>query len=188
MRVGNNTSGMSDTRGAGPVRIPRISHRRALLQTALIGAAGALLGMTVNAARPSGISLRAGAGGGACGSQLPVPRSITLTEAGALLGHQGVVFIDVRSADAYAQAHIAGAVRLPLGTPAPPAVAPLLGARTAIVYGESGGGAGGAGGQTDVEQVAARLASLGCREVRVLADGLTKWVAEGLPAQSGSGP
>jgi rhodanese-related sulfurtransferase len=159
-------------------RLARSSFCRALLQAAAIGAVGGLLGLLHNATRAGGISLGGAAASGACGAQAAVPAPITVAEAGALLGHQGVVFIDVRPDAAYAQAHIAGAVRLPVGTPSAPAVAPLLGARTAIVYGQG----------ADVEQVAARLASLGCRQVRVLAGGMERWLAQALPAQSGAGP
>ena len=105
---------------------------------------------------------------------------IEQSEARALLGDPGVVFVDCRPTDQFMSGHIAGALSMPseqelFGT----AAAMLRSARTIIAYCDAQGGC------ESSQRLAARLRELGLPDVRILRDGLPGWLERSFPAESG---
>jgi rhodanese-related sulfurtransferase len=97
-------------------------------------------------------------------------------------GEDRFVLVDVRSAEAYAEAHLPGAVSMPVTEMDPQAARMVLdqhGAEMAVVYCWRTSCNGATKG-------AARLASFGI-PVKEMIGGIDGWRAEGLPFESGAG-
>jgi len=94
-------------------------------------------------------------------------------------GLQGVVVVDARGRDAYADRHVPGALNLPYPTLSAETVAPLKG-RTVVVYCWSASCNAGT-------KAAMRLAALGV-PVKELLGGLAAWVEEGYPTEGALDP
>jgi rhodanese-related sulfurtransferase len=157
--------------------------RALLLRTGLLLFGGSALGLGINAARPSGVSLRSFEPPTACTAaatqDTPVVE-LAPHEAVHLCGRAGTVFADTRTADQFAAGHVADAVHLPCDLSASGAEAALkeLGqAQTVVVYGES---------TEEAHEVAETLRRRGLEaEVRVLRGGFSAWEQEGLACASG---
>jgi len=105
---------------------------------------------------------------------------IEQTEARALLGDPGVVFVDCRPSDQFQAGHISSALSMPSEQQLNGAAAELLRtARTIIAYCDARGGC------ESSQRLAARLRELGLADVRILRDGLPAWLESGYPAESG---
>ncbi len=89
-------------------------------------------------------------------------------------GIEGLVVVDARGADAFADRHIPGAVSLPYRSLTPETVAPLKG-KAVVVYCWSVSCNAAA-------KFGARLAALGV-PVKEMLGGLEAWVAEGYPTE-----
>ncbi|MFO0761664.1 MAG: rhodanese-like domain-containing protein [Byssovorax sp.] len=158
--------------------------RPLLARTACLVAAGALIGLGVNAGRKAPLSLRgfeapvvcsAGAEAGA-----PPIAQMSAASASSMCGREGVVFADTRSAAEFAEGHIADALHLPCDASesgAGAAIKKLGPARTIIVYGSS---------TDDGHKVAETLRARGLQgDLRVLEGGFSAWEKQGLACASG---
>jgi len=167
---------------------------RFLVQLAVVGFAGATLGLVLNAASPHPARLfnpvypsSLSSGVQTCGEEPEAVRRVhghaimPQAEAVAACNSCTVAFVDARGAAAFAQGHIPSAVHLmPAGHPDEQATIARLGAYTTVVVYDSGGGCGLA------EGVADRLAAHGLGDVRILDGSWKEWQAAGGPAQSGA--
>jgi rhodanese-related sulfurtransferase len=105
---------------------------------------------------------------------------ISTREAAELCRAGGVVFADTRSATRFSDGHIADAVHLPCDATentAADSLRKVRGARTVVVYGETG---------SDARAVLETLRDRGLGgDVRVLSGGFRQWDREGLACASG---
>jgi rhodanese-related sulfurtransferase len=154
-----------------------------LVRACVLAAAGAALGLAVNAARPGGLRIFAFAPPTMCDGEAAAPGELAPDEAAALCGRADVVIADTRPAARYAEGHVANAIHLPCdagGAVASEAMAHLSAARTVIVYGED---------TDDARPVAAslerRLHAGGAR-VAVLRGGFSAWSRAGQACASGA--
>jgi rhodanese-related sulfurtransferase len=164
--------------------------KRLSLQTLLLCAAGALVGVGANALSPRTAPLgtpvlpQADSTPGACAVDgvaagfAPVPR-ISVAEAKPLCVACSAGFVDARDEEEFTQGHIAGAVHLPPGDVPPPALEVLRRHPTVVVY--DGDPAG-----MMAEAVAMGLREMGVKDVRVLEGAWPAWMAEGGPGTSGA--
>jgi rhodanese-related sulfurtransferase len=159
-------------------------------------AAGSALGFAVNAARPDGVRFTrfeapttCGAGHGAAGAPSEpklAPVEVLAPEAAVgVCGDAQTLIADVRSASAFAEGHVTGALHLPCASSvgaASAAVDLLAGRHTLIVYGE---------GTEDARVVADELRRRANRSdvrVGVIAGGFVAWNRAGLACSSGPCP
>jgi rhodanese-related sulfurtransferase len=161
----------------------------AILYRALSLVAGAAaLGLLVNAVRPDGVALASFAPPTQCDGQSDGPQGphgpkaaadLPPAEAAGLCGQPGVVVADTRSAGAYAEGHVAGAVHLPCdaGQAAVEALTHFDRAQRIVVYGQSG---------EDARSVADSLRRRHPNaRVQVLSGGFAAWSSAGLACASG---
>jgi 3-mercaptopyruvate sulfurtransferase SseA len=147
---------------------------------------GALLGFAVNAVRNDGVSLTnfeapATCAGPAEAEQSPV-RLVTQAEAAQLCAQSTTLIADARSAAAYAEGHVAGAIHLPCSASDQVAHAAELSlgeSRMLLVYGDETEDA-----WPVAEQMRRRLT--GSLAVGVLEGGYRAWLSAGLACSSGS--
>jgi 3-mercaptopyruvate sulfurtransferase SseA len=164
--------------------------RRLSLQTLLLCAAGALVGVGANALSPRTAPLGtpvlpqaestpgACAAGGGASPFAPVPR-ISVSDAKPLCVACSAGFVDARGEEEFTQGHIAGALHLPPGDVPPQALEALRQHPTVVVYdGEPTGAM--------AEAVAMGLREMGVRDVRVLEGAWPAWMAAGGPGTSGA--
>jgi rhodanese-related sulfurtransferase len=166
--------------------------RPLLLQSLLLAALGAAVGLAANALGPRPIPLgqpvhaAAEASAGACGAggprREPAPR-IAVEEAKALCDGCRAAFVDARGPGAYAAGHVTGAVHLPpAGHPASAAALEALrSAPLVIVY-------DGDWSCALADEVADRLRQEGLPDVRVLAGAWPAWLAASAPGIAGACP
>lgn len=159
-------------------------------QSAVLCAAGAVIGVGFNAASSHGVSLSvpvypASASATICTdpAAAPAPREhpkVPLEEALAACTACSAGFVDARGEVAFAHGHVPGAVHLPPdGVEAEAILAPLRAFDTVIVYDDDARCALAQG-------VADRLVAAGFQDVRILDGNWTEWnEAEG-PAQAGA--
>lgn len=154
-----------------------------LLRAACLLAFGGVVGLVANAARPAPLALtgfqpQVACAAGAEGRGPPV--ELATSDASSMCGHDGVFFADARSAERYAEGHIAGAIHLPCDarpSGADGVIEHLGPARTIVVYGDS---------TEEARTVAETLQSRGLdADIRVLRGGFAAWDAEGLACTSG---
>ncbi len=144
--------------------------------------AGALCGFVANAARPHGLRIAAYAPPTQCsGAEGTLqPTVMRAREAASLCGRSDVVIADTRSAAAFAEGHVAGAVHLPCdaaGQSAVEALAHFDRALLILVYGAS---------TADARPVADSLQRRHPGvHVAVLDGGFAAWEAAGLACASG---
>jgi rhodanese-related sulfurtransferase len=155
--------------------------RSTLARAFALVAAAAVLGLAVNRVRPGGVSLASFQPPTQCSAhEARTVDDVVPAEAASWCGQPDVVIADTRSAAAYAEGHVAGAIHLPCdanGQAAVEALAHFDRARRIIVYGQS---------SEDPRPVAD---SLGRRHpnarVQVLAGGFPAWSGAGLACASG---
>lgn len=161
---------------------------RILVQIAIIVGAGVGLGFAANALSPRSIKLGvpihtvAESGIGSCSASnagAKVKR-IELWEAETLCIACTAGFVDARSASAYEEGHIAGAIHLPpIGHEhEAAAIAKLRGFPMVIVY----------DGDQEcalAQRVAERLLGQGLKDVRILSGSWPAWAQAGAPSLSG---
>jgi rhodanese-related sulfurtransferase len=106
---------------------------------------------------------------------------ISQSDARALIGEPGVVFVDCRSTAQYQSGHIASALSIPSDQPdlSPGVQRALATANTIIAYCDAHSGC------ESSHRLAARLGELGYQNVRILRDGMPGWLERGYPAESG---
>jgi rhodanese-related sulfurtransferase len=154
-----------------------------LLRAVVLVVAGAALGFAANAARPHGLKVAAFAPPTECngsGEHAPSPALMTPAAASALCGQPNVVIADTRSASAFAEGHVAGAVHLPCdagGKSAVEALAHFSHAQTIVVY----------GGSTDEARPVADSLQRRHPDVHValIDGGFAAWSSAGLACASG---
>ncbi|RJQ64953.1 MAG: rhodanese-like domain-containing protein [Desulfobacteraceae bacterium] len=156
--------------------------KAALVQTAVILAVAAVLGVAVNAARRDGIAL---VGDWSAESRLSTPSGeslmVTLSDAERMFLDKSAVFMDARSKEEYEAGHIAGAVSLPWQevqqrfTEVAERIPPD---RPVITYcdGES---------CALSKDLALFLKEMGYAEVHILVNGWTRWKEAVLPVEAG---
>lgn len=109
-------------------------------------------------------------------SQAVEPANVTSKQAQALLGKNSkIVLLDVRTPDEYRQAHLKGALLIPLGE-LNRRVQEVPRDRPVLVYCAVGARSSSA---------ASFLASKGYREIYNMSDGIVGWYNNGLPLQLG---
>jgi rhodanese-related sulfurtransferase len=157
--------------------------RPLLLRAAGLTLGGALAGLGLNAARPSGVALRGFEAPTTCdvGAEQEAPiQELDAHHASSLCGRPGVIIADVRPAAEYAAGHVAGALHLPCdasASGAEDALHRLDRAPAVIIYGESSG---------DALAVAETLRRRGLAgDLRVLRGGFAAWEQEGFACASG---
>ncbi len=150
-------------------------------------AAGSALGFAVNAARPDGVrftkfeaptSCGVGPGHGAAPAIAPV-EILAPAAAVGVCGDAQTLVADVRSAAAFAEGHVTGAIHLPCTSSdgaASAAVSLLAGRHTLIVYGE---------GTEDARVVAEELKRRTDVRIGVIDGGFVAWNRAGLACSSG---
>jgi rhodanese-related sulfurtransferase len=141
-------------------------------------AAGALLGIAVNAARSDGVPLTSFQSPAACSAGEAAPPELEPAQASALCGRPGVIIADVRPAAAYAEGHVADAVHLPCDSAGQVAAGRVAQAQLVVVYGNS---------TEEARPVAVTLAQRGI-QVAVIKGGFPAWNAAGLACASGGAP
>lgn len=145
-----------------------------MYQAGLVLLLGLALGVTANGIRPQGLpwaqdwsAIKAAA--------VPEDGLITTEEALALHGKAQVIFIDARSAEAFAQGHVPDAISLPydpFATDLSERIAQLPPDKTFIVYCDGAG--------CPLSNDLAQLMRLdGLEQVLVLSEGLSGWKAAG---------
>ena len=154
--------------------------RRAILQSLILSALGAIVGFAYNAASPEGISVK---GGKEAILQQQGTRVLTTDEVKYYGQQQGTLMVDARSAEEYELGHISGAVSLPLDKfdQAFTTVQPELRKSKLIIIYCSGGSCGTS------EEVAKKLGEKGFRDLAVFTDGLPGWMRAKLPITRGTG-
>jgi rhodanese-related sulfurtransferase len=154
----------------------------AVARASVLVAVAAALGFVVNAARPHGVALASFAAPTQCsGHEAPAAADdVAPVEAAAWCGQPEVVIADARTATAFAEGHVAGAIHLPCdanGQAAVEALAHFERARRIIVYGQS---------TEDARPVADSLKQRHPNvHVQVLAGGFPAWAGAGLACASG---
>src|SRR5205823_5355970 len=138
-------------------------------------AAGAALGLAVNAARSDGVPLASFQAPAVCSAGVDQPPELDPAQASALCGRPGVLIADVRPASQYAEGHVADGVRLPCDSAGQVAGDRVARAETGVVYGNS---------TDDARPVAITLAQRGIH-VAVIKGGFPAWSAAGLACASG---
>jgi rhodanese-related sulfurtransferase len=168
------------------VVLPPRSFALPVRTLALLGA-GALLGVAVNSARPAGVhpgSFEVATTCTAPHAETPIA-VLPPAHAAHLCGAPGVLIADVRTAERFADGHVAGAIHLPCaasGDVLGRALGAVAGKHTLVVYGET---------TADAEAVALSLRERLPRTdlaISVLAGGFAAWNAEGLACSSGPCP
>jgi rhodanese-related sulfurtransferase len=152
----------------------------------VLDAAGALVGLGVNAASPHPARLgepvlpAAEAQAGMCQlpGQLPSIPRISVEEAAPMCAACTAAFIDARSASEYAAGHVAGALHLQPGAPADLVLWRLSGFKTVIVYDRDPS-------CQQADEVAKALIAKGVPDVRVLTGAWPAWLAAGAPGAAG---
>lgn len=160
-------------------------------RAALLVALGALASVAVNVTRPDGLAVSSFLAPAACSvgddqpGEGPEVRLASQREATALCAEPGTLIADVRSARAFAEGHVAGAIHLPCNASERTASAAehgLSGKRLLLVYGD---------GTEDAlpvsEQMRRRLGRADLT-IRVLDGGFAAWSAAGLACTSGECP
>jgi len=157
---------------------------RAGLGAAGLAVLGMALGLSVNALRERPLSLAPYHPAGVCSAALveePIGL-VTPHEVAELCSESGVVVIDVRSAQKYAEGHVTGALHLPC-TASPEAAlmadSVLEGKRTIIIYGETNEQA-----KSVAETLATRTPGRSL-VTRILDGGFTAWSEASLACSSG---
>ncbi len=127
--------------------------------------------------------------GGACHAppSLATPgevRWVTQDEARALVGRQGVAFVDCRPRLQFEAGHVTGAIHFDptQASPDRQLFESLTGARTVVTYCDA---------ERQCERslaMARKLRKAGLADVRVLEGGLPGWLQHGYPAESGTCP
>ncbi len=160
-------------------------------RAALLVALGALAGVGVNMVRPDGLAVSSFRPPVACGEGDGVPGEgpevhlVSQREATALCAEPDTLIADVRSARAFAEGHVSGAIHLPCNASERTASAAehgLSGKRLLLVYGD---------GTDDALPVAEQMRRrLGRADltIRVLDGGFAAWSAAGLACTSGECP
>jgi 3-mercaptopyruvate sulfurtransferase SseA len=168
--------------------------KRLLLQTVVLCAAGAALGLGANALSPRAASLgtpvlpEAEASPGACAVEpaagaaafAPVPR-IGVEQAQPLCVACSAAFVDARGEEEFAQGHVSGAIHLPPGDVPPAKLEHVKRFPTVVVY-------DGEPSSAMAEAVAMGLREMGVKDVRVLTGAWPEWLAKGAPGASGPCP
>ncbi|HVZ71006.1 MAG TPA: rhodanese-like domain-containing protein [Polyangia bacterium] len=154
---------------------------------------GSSLGLAVNAARPDGVRFTkfqapttCGAGNehGAVSATAAPVEILAPTAAVGACGDPQTLVADVRSASAFAEGHVTGALHLPCASSVEAALAAvdlLAGRRALVVYGE---------GTEDARVVAEELRHRAGRpdlRVSVIEGGFAAWNQAGLACSSGAG-
>jgi rhodanese-related sulfurtransferase len=154
-----------------------------LVRAACLLACGAVVGLVTNAARRAPLALTGFEAQVACSAAAEgraPPLELAAAEASSMCGRDGIFFADSRSAERFAEGHIAGAIHLPCDAQpsgADGVIERLAPARTIVVYGDS---------TEEARTVAETLQSRGLRaDIRVLRGGFAAWDAEGLACASG---
>ncbi len=157
--------------------------RPLLVRAAALLFGGALVGLGVNKARPSGVAVFGFEAPTTCTAATEQEAPIVEMgprEASTLCAHPGVVFADTRPAAQFAAGHVVDALHLPCDTTASGAeiaLKDLARAETVIVYGDS---------TDDGRTVAETLRRHGLKaDIRVLGGGFPAWEKEGLACASG---
>jgi rhodanese-related sulfurtransferase len=157
-----------------------------LRQAGVIVAVGALIGTVLNALHVRGVALAhpfyaaAESGVAACSAPGHGGR-ISPAAAAGMCSDCTVAFVDARSASAFAQGHVAGAMHLPPVGHADEAarMAELAQKKTVVVYDDLSA-------CNLADSVSQRLKERGVRDVRVLEGGWGAWQKQGQPAASGA--
>lgn len=180
---------MTPVSGAPPTAAGRLrTTAHIAARAALLGAVGAIAGLSVNALRGDGIALRTYAAPAACTAPpaaLPSVEVLPPSTAVNLCADPGTLIADARPAHRFARGHVAGAVHLPCaasGHEAERAVAGVEGKHTLIVYGDSTDEA-----RPVAEDLRRRLGGRGVRLV-VIDGGFAAWDRAGLACSSGPCP
>lgn len=160
-------------------RIDGASLRRA----SVLVLGGAVVGLGVNVARPSGVPFRGFEVPAVCSAAAePVAPVVEMEprEASSLCGRACVIFADTRPEARFTEGHVADAVHLPCDATAQGAdvaMRRLDHKQTIIVYGDS---------SDDGRAVAETLRRFGLQgDLRVLRGGFAAWEREGLACVSG---
>ena len=157
-----------------------------LAQVLAIALVGLSLGLAANAMHPQGVTLglavhsAAEAGAGSCEATLN-PLTLSSHEASHLCESEEVVFVDARSASAYASGHVVGAIHLPprQGDHGDSELLSFGISPTLVVYGDNT--------QCDqAKRVGQRLISMGYPDIFVLEGGWPAWSTLEHPVASGS--
>jgi rhodanese-related sulfurtransferase len=165
-------------------------------RAALLAAVGGGLGAALNAVRPDGLVIATYAPPVVCttgdaalsstgDSEGPEVRLVTLGEATALCAEPNTLIADVRSAEAFAEGHVAGAIHLPCSASAQMTSAAedrLSGRHQLLVYGEATDDA------FPVAQQMRRRLGRADLSIRVLEGGFRSWSTAGLACTSGECP
>lgn len=153
-----------------------------VVRAVVLVVAGALFGLGGNALRPHGIHVVSWSPPTQCtGAEgAAAPTVMSPREAASLCGQPDVVIADTRSAAAFAEGHVAGAVHLPCsagGPTASEALGHFTRAQTILVYGTS---------TAEARPVAETLQQRhpGVR-VAILDGGFAAWESAGLACASG---
>lgn len=152
--------------------------RGLVLRAFLILAAGALLGIAVNAVSPRRIPwLRPPR------PTVPAGDQIVLDQARQLWERGGAIFLDARAPREFADGHIAGALSLPIADfdALFPSLRPRLSADEPLVLYCDGEHC------DDSIRLLQRLRAVRCTNARVLVNGWTLWRRAGLPTTKGEG-
>jgi rhodanese-related sulfurtransferase len=157
--------------------------RPLLLRAAGLLLGGAVAGLGINAARPTGVHLTRWSPPTTCSSAAEHDSPLIEMDppsASSLCGRSNVIFADTRPAIRFAEGHVADAVHLPCNATASgveSTLDKLARAETIIVYGES---------SDDSREVAETLRRRGVKgDLRVLRGGFAAWEREGLACVSG---
>lgn len=160
-------------------------------RAALLCVLGGALGVAVNLARPDGLAVASYAPPATCttgegpAGEGPEVALASQSEATALCAQADTVLADVRSAQAFAEGHVAGAIHLPCSASeeaASKAQELLAGKHLLLVYGD---------GTEDAFPVAEQMRRRLSRPdltIRVLEGGFSAWSAAGLACTSGECP
>jgi rhodanese-related sulfurtransferase len=144
-------------------------------------AGAAALGLVANAVRPNGVALASFAPPTECAGPHDPKAAAELppADAAGLCGQPGVVIADTRSAGAYAEGHVAGAVHLPCdaGQAGVEALTHFDRAQRIVVYGQTSDDARAVADSLQRRHPDAR--------VQVLAGGFAAWSSAGLACASG---
>ncbi len=163
-----------------------LNSLRVLRQGGAIVAVGAGVGLALNAVHPHGVALArpvfaaAETGTGTC-SAPGGNASITPAVAAGMCSDCTVAFVDARTASAFAEGHIAGALHLPpVGHHDEAArMAELAQKKTVVVYDDLTA-------CNLADSVARRLHQAGVHDVRILEGGWSAWQRQGEPGASGA--
>jgi 3-mercaptopyruvate sulfurtransferase SseA len=170
------------------VTTERAGWGKILLQMVALTVVGALLGLGVNAVRAKRLPLVARSFDYQISCEAAVvtatDHALTPADLPKLRADAGVALVDIRSADAYAAGHVAGAQSLPVSSvmPTDPAkLAALNKFKTVVVYdeGEELGRA---------EEFGGELKTAGVKDVRYLRGGYRAYAAASQPVTTGGNP